>query len=153
MNFEQWLSRLPRQPDFLLRLLPEINNSNLYGCGPHLTYQLSSRVFFFSIEKVCWLIFSIPGPWKCKNISKHGIVTQCIAPTRVNDQNVTNVLLKINAKVGYTWIHIPRLSSIFSLFFFGLIFSCSTFFCNLGIKFDAGCWTFSFYSYGLATLF
>ncbi|KAL6970707.1 Protein argonaute 4A [Sarracenia purpurea var. burkii] len=29
-----------------------------------------------------------------------GIVTQCIAPTRVNDQYLTNVLLKINAKLG-----------------------------------------------------
>lgn len=32
--------------------------------------------------------------------TEYGIVTQCIAPTRVNDQYLTNVLLKINAKLG-----------------------------------------------------
>ncbi|KAL5583098.1 hypothetical protein UlMin_015540 [Ulmus minor] len=68
--FEEIQSRLPGQPDFLLCLLPERKNSDLYG------------------------------PWKRKNLSEHGIVTQCIAPTRVNDQYVTNVLLKINAKLG-----------------------------------------------------
>jgi len=40
------------------------------------------------------------GPWKRKNLAEYGIVTQCIAPTRVNDQYLTNVLLKINAKMG-----------------------------------------------------
>ncbi|MED6176340.1 Protein argonaute 4A, partial [Stylosanthes scabra] len=40
------------------------------------------------------------GPWKKKNLADFGIVTQCIAPTRVNDQYLTNVLLKINAKLG-----------------------------------------------------
>lgn len=30
---------------------------------------------------------------------KYGIVTQCLAPTKINDQYLTNVLLKINAKV------------------------------------------------------
>ena len=40
------------------------------------------------------------GPWKKKNLSEFGIVTQCIAPLRVNDQYLTNVLLKINAKVS-----------------------------------------------------
>lgn len=40
------------------------------------------------------------GPWKKKNLSELGIVTQCIAPTKINDQYLTNVLLKINAKVS-----------------------------------------------------
>ncbi|KAL0887394.1 hypothetical protein Bca101_011377 [Brassica carinata] len=41
------------------------------------------------------------GPWKKKNLIDHGIVTQCIAPTsKINDQYLTNVLLKINAKLG-----------------------------------------------------
>lgn len=48
------------------------------------------------------------GPWKRKCLSEFGIVTQCIAPTRVNDQYLTNVLLKINAKVD--------LSVFFTLF-------------------------------------
>lgn len=41
------------------------------------------------------------GPWKKNNLSEHGIVTQCIAPTKINDQYLTNVLLKINAKVSF----------------------------------------------------
>lgn len=41
----------------------------------------------------------IEGPWKRRNLVLCGIVTQCIAPTRLNDQYITNVLLKINAKV------------------------------------------------------
>ncbi|KAH8520607.1 hypothetical protein H0E87_001886, partial [Populus deltoides] len=67
--FEQIQSRLPGQPKFLLCLLPERKNSDIYG------------------------------PWKRKNLAEYGIVTQCIAPQRVNDQYITNVLLKINAKV------------------------------------------------------
>ncbi|XP_015873346.2 protein argonaute 4 [Ziziphus jujuba] len=68
--FDEIQSKLPGQPQFLLCLLPERKNSELYG------------------------------PWKKKNLSEFGIVTQCIAPTRVNDQYLTNVLLKINAKLG-----------------------------------------------------
>ncbi|CAL5434090.1 unnamed protein product [Camellia sinensis] len=69
--FEDIQSKLPGAPQFLLCLLPERKNSDLYG------------------------------PWKRKNLADFGIVTQCIAPTRVNDQYLTNVLLKINAKVRY----------------------------------------------------
>ncbi|KAI4385410.1 hypothetical protein MLD38_003438 [Melastoma candidum] len=68
--FAEIQSKLPGAPQFLLCLLPERKNSDLYG------------------------------PWKKKNLSEYGIVTQCIAPTRVNDQYLTNVLLKINAKLG-----------------------------------------------------
>ncbi|KAG7947378.1 hypothetical protein I3843_14G091600 [Carya illinoinensis] len=68
--FEEIQSKLPGAPQFLLCLLPERKNSDLYG------------------------------PWKRKNLAEFGIVTQCIAPTRVNDQYLTNVLLKINAKLG-----------------------------------------------------
>ncbi|PKI40289.1 protein argonaute 4-like [Punica granatum] len=68
--FEEIQSKLPGAPQFLLCLLPERKNSDLYG------------------------------PWKKKNLSEYGIVTQCLAPTRVNDQYLTNVLLKINAKLG-----------------------------------------------------
>ncbi|GAV84720.1 PAZ domain-containing protein/Piwi domain-containing protein/DUF1785 domain-containing protein [Cephalotus follicularis] len=68
--FEQIESKLPGAPHFLLCLLPERKNSDLYG------------------------------PWKRKNLAEYGIVTQCIAPTKVNDQYITNVLLKINAKLG-----------------------------------------------------
>ncbi|KVH87597.1 Argonaute/Dicer protein, PAZ [Cynara cardunculus var. scolymus] len=68
--FENIQSKLPGAPQFLLCLLPERKNSDLYG------------------------------PWKRKNLAEYGIVTQCIAPMRVNDQYLTNVLLKINAKLG-----------------------------------------------------
>uniref|UniRef100_A0A2N9FLS5 Piwi domain-containing protein n=1 Tax=Fagus sylvatica TaxID=28930 RepID=A0A2N9FLS5_FAGSY len=67
---EDMQSKLPGAPQFLLCLLPERKNSDLYG------------------------------PWKRKCLAEYGIVTQCIAPTRVNDQYLTNVLLKINAKMG-----------------------------------------------------
>ncbi|GAB4836180.1 Protein argonaute-4 [Ancistrocladus abbreviatus] len=63
-------SKLPGPPQLLLCILPERKNSDVYG------------------------------PWKRKTLSELGIVTQCIAPTRVNDQYLTNVLLKINAKIG-----------------------------------------------------
>ncbi|KAA8514775.1 hypothetical protein F0562_017954 [Nyssa sinensis] len=68
--FEIIKSKLPGPPQFFLCILSEKKNSDIYG------------------------------PWKRKNLSELGIVTQCIAPTRVNDQYLTNVLLKINAKLG-----------------------------------------------------
>ncbi|KAK6928958.1 Argonaute, linker 1 domain [Dillenia turbinata] len=68
--FETMKSRLPGPPQFILCILPERKNSDIYG------------------------------PWKRKCLSESGIVTQCIAPTKVNDQYLTNVLLKINAKLG-----------------------------------------------------
>ncbi|KAJ8428434.1 hypothetical protein Cgig2_009044 [Carnegiea gigantea] len=68
--FEDVQSKLPGPPKFLLCLLPERKNCDLYG------------------------------PWKKKNLADFGIVTQCMAPTRVNDQYLTNCLLKINAKLG-----------------------------------------------------
>ncbi|XP_058005997.1 protein argonaute 16 isoform X2 [Hevea brasiliensis] len=42
----------------------------------------------------------IYGPWKKKCLSDFGIVTQCISPFKINDQYLTNVLLKINSKLG-----------------------------------------------------
>ncbi|GFP87837.1 protein argonaute 4a [Phtheirospermum japonicum] len=66
--FEMIKSRLPGTPQFILCILSERKNSDVYG------------------------------PWKRRNLSEFGIVTQCIAPSRVNDQYLTNVLLKINAK-------------------------------------------------------
>ncbi|KAF6146444.1 hypothetical protein GIB67_037744 [Kingdonia uniflora] len=68
--FKQIRSTLPGAPKFLLCLLPERKTSAIYG------------------------------PWKKKTLSELGIATQCIAPQRVNDQYLTNVLLKINAKLG-----------------------------------------------------
>ncbi|KAG2274435.1 hypothetical protein Bca52824_056990 [Brassica carinata] len=71
--FEQIQSELRKEgkPKFILCILAEKKNSLVYG------------------------------PWKKKNLIEHGIVTQCIAPPKnVRDQYITNVLLKINAKLG-----------------------------------------------------
>ncbi|OAY67541.1 Protein argonaute 16, partial [Ananas comosus] len=68
--FEKIKAQLPGPPQFLLCVLPERKNSDIYG------------------------------PWKKKNLHEVGIVTQCISPTRINDQYLTNVLLKINSKLG-----------------------------------------------------
>ncbi|XP_073272774.1 protein argonaute 4-like [Primulina huaijiensis] len=68
--FEEIQGKLPGPPKFLLCLLPERKNCDVYG------------------------------PWKRKNLSEFGVVTQCLSPTRINDQYLTNVMLKINAKLG-----------------------------------------------------
>ncbi|KAF6163922.1 hypothetical protein GIB67_024777 [Kingdonia uniflora] len=68
--FEQLEARLPGEPQFLLCILPERKNSDIYG------------------------------PWKKMSLADKGVPTQCIAPMKVNDQYLTNVLLKINAKLN-----------------------------------------------------
>nr|TKW14746.1 hypothetical protein SEVIR_5G186400v2 [Setaria viridis] len=69
--FEKVKTSLPGPPEFLLCVLPERKNCDIYG------------------------------PWKKKNLHEMGIVTQCIASSnKMNDQYFTNVLLKINANLG-----------------------------------------------------
>ncbi|PIA35479.1 hypothetical protein AQUCO_03500087v1 [Aquilegia coerulea] len=68
--FEQVKTKLPGPPEFLLCILPERKNCDIYG------------------------------PWKKKNLHEMGIFTQCLSPTKINDQYLTNVLLKINSKLG-----------------------------------------------------
>ncbi|XP_050206927.1 protein argonaute 16 [Mercurialis annua] len=68
--FEQIRAKLPGAPQFILCVLPERKNSDIYG------------------------------PWKKKCLSDFGIITQCISPFKINDQYLTNVLLKINSKLG-----------------------------------------------------
>ncbi|CAL5342360.1 unnamed protein product [Camellia sinensis] len=70
--FELITAKLPRPPEFLLCVLAERKNSDIYG------------------------------PWKKKSLSDFGIATQCISPTKINDHYLTNVLLKINTKLGGT---------------------------------------------------
>ncbi|WVZ71611.1 hypothetical protein U9M48_020179 [Paspalum notatum var. saurae] len=67
---EQVKTKLRDAPKFFLCVLAERKNSDIYG------------------------------PWKKKCFADYGIVTQCVAPTRVDDRCLTNVLLKINAKLG-----------------------------------------------------
>lgn len=68
--FELIREKLPGPPEFILCVLAERKNSDIYG------------------------------PWKKTSLSDFGIVTQCISPTKINDQYLTNVLLKINSKLG-----------------------------------------------------
>ncbi|XP_044465053.1 protein argonaute 16 isoform X3 [Mangifera indica] len=68
--FDQITAKLPEPPQLILCVLPERKNSDIYG------------------------------PWKRRCLSDFGIVTQCISPSRINDQYLTNVLLKINSKLG-----------------------------------------------------
>nr|GEY38255.1 protein argonaute 16 [Tanacetum cinerariifolium] len=68
--FEHIIQKLPGIPEFLLCILPERKNCDLYG------------------------------PWKKKCLSDHGIPTQCMCPVKINEQYLTNVLLKINTKLG-----------------------------------------------------
>ncbi|KAL6626393.1 hypothetical protein ACP70R_030119 [Stipagrostis hirtigluma subsp. patula] len=70
--FDQIRSRFPSQPPtFLLCVLPDRKNCDIYG------------------------------PWKRKCLAEYGIPTQCVAPPpTIKDQYLTNVLLKINAKLG-----------------------------------------------------
>ncbi|KAJ6319503.1 hypothetical protein OIU78_015011 [Salix suchowensis] len=68
--FELIREKLPGPPEFILCVLAERKNSDIYG------------------------------PWKKRSLSDFGIVTQCMSPTKINDQYLTNVLLKINSKLG-----------------------------------------------------
>ncbi|KAL8193873.1 hypothetical protein R6Q57_026115 [Mikania cordata] len=70
MMVENMRQSLPGPPYFVLCILPERKNSDIYG------------------------------PWKRKCLVEFGTVTQCIAPAKINDQYLTNLLLKINAKMG-----------------------------------------------------
>ncbi|PIA62518.1 hypothetical protein AQUCO_00200494v1 [Aquilegia coerulea] len=68
--FEQVKAKLPGPPEFLLCVLPERKNCDIYG------------------------------PWKKINLHEMGIVTQCLCPTKINDRYLTKVLRKINSKLG-----------------------------------------------------
>ncbi|KAG4383991.1 hypothetical protein GLYMA_13G193200v4 [Glycine max] len=68
--FDLLASKLNREPKLILCVLPE--------------------------RKIC----DIYGPWKKKCLSEIGVVTQCIAPVKITNQYLTNVLLKINSKLG-----------------------------------------------------
>lgn len=68
--FERLMTKLPDPPEFLLCVLAERKNSDIYG------------------------------PWKKKCLCSLGIVTQCISPIKINEQYLTNILLKINSKLG-----------------------------------------------------
>ncbi|KAK1365277.1 Piwi domain-containing protein [Heracleum sosnowskyi] len=70
--FEQIEVKHPGPRHFILCVLPEKKNSDIYG------------------------------PWKNKSLSDFGMATQCVSPTRINDHYLTNVLLKINSKLGGT---------------------------------------------------
>lgn len=93
--FEQIMAKLPGPPDFILCVLPVRKNSDIYG-------KAVPVVEIYFLKFIILLIFSMhfQGPWKKKCLSDMGIVTQCICPVKINDQYLTNVLLKINTKVN-----------------------------------------------------
>uniref|UniRef100_A0A803LTC3 Argonaute 4 n=1 Tax=Chenopodium quinoa TaxID=63459 RepID=A0A803LTC3_CHEQI len=67
---DQVMSRLSKPPTIILCVFADRKNSEIYG------------------------------PWKKKALLELGVVSQCLAPQRVNEQYLTNLLLKINAKLG-----------------------------------------------------
>lgn len=83
--FELITGKLLGRPQFLLCVLPEKKNSDIYGL------------------------------WKKKSLSDFGIATQCISSTKINDQHLTNVLLKINSK-GVSLDDLEILRVIFGIF-------------------------------------
>ncbi|GAU22920.1 hypothetical protein TSUD_326930 [Trifolium subterraneum] len=68
--FDLLTSKLTRDPKLILCVLPEKKNCDIYG------------------------------PWKRKCLIEAGVATQCISPLKITDQYLTNVLLKINSKLG-----------------------------------------------------
>ena len=65
--------------------------------------QFQFSLLLLRVSKCLFFLFS-SGPWKRACLVKYGIVTQCLSPQKINDQYLTNVLLKINAKVFHTAI-------------------------------------------------
>ncbi|XP_047342707.1 protein argonaute 16-like [Impatiens glandulifera] len=68
--FDLIMAKTPSDIQFILCVIPDRKTSELYG------------------------------PWKRKCLCAFGIPNQCIAPVKMNDQYLSNVLLKINTKVG-----------------------------------------------------
>ncbi|KFK28673.1 hypothetical protein AALP_AA7G031700 [Arabis alpina] len=69
----------------------------------HIKAKHRGRPQFLLCFLAEWKISNVYGPWKKKILVESGIVNQCVAPlanANVNDQYLTNVLLKINAKLG-----------------------------------------------------
>lgn len=94
--YDQILAKLPSEPQFILCVLPEKKNCDIYGMDLSLVMKTQLALDFI-IQSAYALIYFI-GPWKKKCLSEFGIVTQCISPSKINDQYLTNVLLKINSK-------------------------------------------------------
>ncbi|XP_058787186.1 protein argonaute 16 [Vicia villosa] len=68
--FDLLTSKLTKEPKLILCVLPERKNCDIYG------------------------------PWKRKCLCEAGVATQCISPLKITEQYLTNVLLKINSKLG-----------------------------------------------------
>jgi len=62
------------------------------------------------------MLWILPGPWKRRCLVEYGVVTQCLAPKKLDDQYLTNVLLKINAKVCGAFPFIKTSFIIFCVF-------------------------------------
>ncbi|KAI3967237.1 hypothetical protein MKW92_049788 [Papaver armeniacum] len=53
-----------------------------------------------TVELTVYDYFTKHRPWRNKCLSEEGIATQCLTPAKINDLYLTNVLLKINTKLG-----------------------------------------------------
>lgn len=94
--FDLLTSKLIKEPKLILCVLPEKKNCDIYGMSFSKIFQVSITLFLIHVVLFCQIV----GPWKKKCLSEFGVVTQCISPTKITDQYLTNVLLKINSKVN-----------------------------------------------------
>ncbi|CAK8568369.1 unnamed protein product [Lathyrus sativus] len=92
--FEEDERHRNESPSFRVSAMYEIIKAKLPGPPLHPPAQL--LLCILPVKKIC----EIYGPWKRRCLVNEGIATQCIAPTKINDNYVTNVLLKINVKLG-----------------------------------------------------
>ncbi|XP_058725902.1 protein argonaute 4A-like [Vicia villosa] len=92
--FEESERHRSESPSSRVSAMYEIIKSKLPGPPTHPPAQL--LLCILPIKKNC----EIYGPWKRRCLVDEGIATQCIAPTKINDNYITNVLLKINTKLG-----------------------------------------------------
>ncbi|PNY06712.1 protein argonaute 4-like [Trifolium pratense] len=96
-----------QKPQECMKVLSDALRTSNYGSEPMLHNYDISNTGKFALSMMKRFVNSyqrknsdLYGPWKKKCRADFGIVIQCIAPTRVNDQYLRNVLLKINAKLG-----------------------------------------------------
>jgi eukaryotic translation initiation factor 2C len=107
---DQIKRRFPdHRPTFLLCVLPERKNCDIYGLLLYiLGLQIPNGIVITAYPRVsgCLLLSFLLGPWKRVCLADFGIVTQCLGPppSNINDQYLTNLLLKINAKVFHSAI-------------------------------------------------
>ncbi|XP_003598353.2 protein argonaute 4A [Medicago truncatula] len=92
--FEEDIRHRNESPFARVARMYEMVKAKLPGPPTHPLAQL--LLCILPVSRNC----NIYGPWKRRCLVDEGIATQCIAPTKINDHYIINVLLKINAKLG-----------------------------------------------------